>query len=262
MSDWFDNISSDVITQNDQCVDAELQVEYEEKHYDFGLYLASPTTPDTKGEIPQKRGVFDIKNEFMNFYKKFHRLIPNSTFDDTMYATSHIYDSWNGIFHDNVHMEYLANSKYASFYNGEAICAFVVQFNFSRDFRELMAIIQLMNRFFPYDKKTIYRFIFENKMLALPFSVSDTIQVLEANWTDIHEKDLKTLSHDDEYLSKFVMHISQNNFTPDEMSLDELKQKFSNYLLFWHRIKVQKENERFIASLSKDWLEEFRIKNI
>ena len=198
----------------------------------------------------------------MNFYKKFHRLIPDSTFDDTMYATSHIYDSWNGIFHDNVHMEYLANSKYASFYNGEAICAFVVQFNFSRDFRELMAIIQLMNRFFPYDKKTIYRFIFENKMLALPFSVSDTIQVLEANWTDIHEKDLKTLSHDDEYLSKFAMHISQNNFTPDEMSLDELKQKFSNYLLFWHRIKVQKENERFIASLSKDWLEEFRIKNI
>ena len=262
MSDWFDNISSDVITQNDQCVDTELQAECEEKHYNFGLYLASPTTPDTKGEIPQKRGVFDIKNEFMNFYKKFHRLIPDSTFDDTMYATSHIYDNWNGIFRDNVHMEYLANSKYASFYNGEAICAFVVQFNFSRDFRELMAIIQLMNRFFPYDKKTIDRFIFENKMLALPFSVSDTIQVLEVNWTDIHEKDLKTLSHDDEYLSKFAMHISQNNFTPDEMSLDELKQKFSNYLLFWHRIKVQKENERFIASLSKDWLEEFRIKNI
>ena len=107
MSDWFDNISSDVITQNDQCVDAELQVEYEEKHYDFGLYLASPTTPDTKGEIPQKRGVFDIKNEFMNFYKKFHRLIPDSTFDDTMYATSHIYDSWNGIFRDNVQLDLL-----------------------------------------------------------------------------------------------------------------------------------------------------------
>lgn len=258
MSDWFDNISSDIITQNDQCVNTELQAECEENHYNFGLYLASPTTPDIKGEFPQKRGVFDIKNEFMNFYKKFHRLISDSTFDDTMYATSHIYDSWNGIFHDNVHMKYLANSKYASFYNGEAICAFVVRFNFSKDFRELMAIIQLMNTFFPYDKKTIDRFIFENKT----FNVSNTIQVLEANWTDIHEKDLKTLSHDDEYLSKFVMHISQNNFTPDEMSLDELKQKFSNYLLFWHRIKEQKENERVIASFSKDWLEDFRIKNI
>ena len=41
MSDWFDNISSDVITQNDQCVDAELQVEYEEKHLtsDFTWHL-------------------------------------------------------------------------------------------------------------------------------------------------------------------------------------------------------------------------------
>ena len=262
MSDWFDNISSDVITQNDQCVDAELQAECEEKQYDFGLYLASLLTPDTKGEFPQKRGVFDIKNEFMNFYKKFHRLIPDSTFDDTMYTTSSIYKSWSGTFHDNVKMEYIMNSPYASFYNGNALCSFAVKFNFSRDFRELMAIIQLMNTFFPYDQKTISRYMFNNKVLALPFGINDIIPILEANWTDIHEKDLKTLSHDDEYLSKFAMHISQNNFTPDEMSLDELKQKFSNYLLFWHRIKVQKENERFIASLSKDWLEEFRIKHI
>ena len=263
MGDWFDKITAEDVTQTDHQVDVELQAEAEERQYDFGLYLASPTTTHTRGEVPQKRGVFDIKNEFMEFYRKFSRLIKDCTFDDTIYATPTIHNIWHGTFHDNVHMENLYQTPYMAFNDGTPMCAFVVRFNFSRDFRELMAIMQLMFTFFRYDHGTVYRWLFSQKRLRNAIDNMDTLPVIVNDWNYIldDEKDLKALSRNEEYLTKFAFQIFKNDFVSDEVSLDELIVKYKNYLLFWDRIKKQKESERFIASLSPDFYEEFRITN-
>lgn len=252
MGDWFDKITAEDVTQTDHQVDVELQAEAEERQYDFGLYLAASLTTYATGEPLKIRSVFEIKNEFMEFYRKFSRLIKDCTFDDTIYTTSDVYEEWRGIFHDNVHMVNISETHYATFQNNEPKCAFVVRFNFSRDFRELMAIIQLMNNYFLKYDVSIDRWMFKNELLRMPIIV---------NWNDIidKEKDLKALANDGKYLMSFVLKIYGSKLT--DLSLEELEQKYKNYLLFWDRIKKQKESERFIASLSPDFYEEFRITN-
>lgn len=262
MGDWFDKITAEDVTQTDHQVDVELQAEAEERQYDFGLYLAASLTTYATGEPLRIRSVFEIKNEFMEFYRKFSRLIKDCTFDDTMYATSDVYKEWRGIFHDNVHMVNIRETPYLRFGSLEPECSFIVRFNFSRDFCELMAIMQLMSMFYRYDRRSVCCWIFNQQRLKEAIeNIDPVLPKIDVNWNDIidEDKDLKALANDGKYLMRFVLKIYGSKLT--DLSLEELEQKYKNYLLFWDRIKKQKESERFIASLSPDFYEEFRITN-
>lgn len=264
MGDWFDKITPEDVTQTDHQVDVELQAEAEEKQYDFGLYLAASLTTYITGAPMRIRSVFEIKNEFMKFYRKFRRLIKDCTFDDTIYATSDVYKEWRGIFHDNVHMVNIRETSYFRFASREPECAFIVRFNFSRDFRELMAIIQLMSMFYRYDRRSVCCWIFNQQRLKEAIeNIDPVLPKIDVNWNDIidKEKDLKVLAYDEDHLIKIASQIFSNDFVSDDVSFYKLLGKYKNYLLFWDRIKKQKESERFIASLSPDFYEEFRITN-
>ena len=156
----------------------------------------------------------------------------------------------------------IRETSYLRFAGIEPECAFIVRFNFSRDFRELMAIMQLMSTFYRYDRRSVCCWIFNQQRLKE--AIENIVLVLpkiDVNWNDIidEDKDLKALANDGKYLMRFVLKIYGSKLT--DLSLEELEQKYKNYLLFWDRIKKQKESERFIASLSTDFYEEFRIIN-